>query len=147
MYLTLDGSGMHISRDIGSTECYGGLMRVMHAAARAALEREAHALKRGPSSPRLNRTVEESTMNFDQPETWSKRVKESVERVNEMAWQRMRVWSRGDRGWVRTAIARTIASAIATVVKPQTSDMKREKSPDLEGSGAHISQTRSTCHN
>ena len=86
-------------------------MRVMHAAERAAFEREAHALKRGPSSPRLNRTVEESTMNFDQPETWSKQVKESLERVNEMTWQRMRVCSGGDRGWVRAAIARTIASA------------------------------------
>jgi len=122
-------------------------MRVMHAAARAALEREAHELKRAPSSPPLSLAVEKSVANFDQPETWSKRVKESVERVNEMTWQRMRVCSGGDRGWARTAIARTVASAIATVVQPQTSDMKREKSLDLEGSGAHISQTRSTCHN
>ena len=74
MHLTWDGSGMHISRDIGSTECYGGLMRVMHAAARGGLEREAHELKRAPSSPPLSLAVDKSVANFDQPETWSERA-------------------------------------------------------------------------
>jgi hypothetical protein len=69
VYLTWDGSGMHISRDIGSTECYGGLMRVMHAATRAASEREAHALKRGSSSLPLSLAVEKLAANFDLPAT------------------------------------------------------------------------------
>ena len=106
-------------------------MRVMHAAARAALEREAHALKRGPSSPPLNRTVEESTMNFDQPETWSKRVKESVERVNEMAKQRMRVCSGSDRGRVRTAMTRTIAWAIDPAGQPHPVEVECRNVPNL----------------
>ena len=114
----------------------------MHAAARAALEREAHGIKRRVSSPPLSLAVEKSVANFDQPETWSNRVKESVERVNEMTWQRMRVCSGGDRGWARTAIARTVASAIATVVQPQTSDMKREMSPDLWKGRVHTSVRR-----
>jgi hypothetical protein len=82
---------MHISQDIGSTECYGGPMRVMHAAARAALEREAHAVKRRPSSPPLSLAVEKLVANFDQPETWSERVQGSADWVREMARHRVRV--------------------------------------------------------
>ena len=91
MYLTWDGSGMHISQEIVSTECYGGQMRVMHAVARGGLERKAHTLKRGPSSRPLSLAVEMSVDNFDQPETWSERVQGSADWVREMARHRVRV--------------------------------------------------------
>ncbi len=74
MHPTWDGSGMHISQEIGSTECYGGPMRVMHATARGGLEREAHALKLGLSSPPLSFALEKLVANFDQPETWFERA-------------------------------------------------------------------------
>ena len=73
------------------------------------LGREAQALKRGPSSPPLNLTVEESMAIFDQPETWSERVQGSAECVREMARRRVRVRSDGDTQWARTAITRTNA--------------------------------------
>jgi hypothetical protein len=61
-------------------------MRVMHATARAAFAREAHALERGPSSPPLSLAVEMSVANFDQPETWSPNGYKS-QRIGCAKWQ------------------------------------------------------------
>jgi hypothetical protein len=130
-YPTWDGSGAHFSREIGSTECYGGLMCAMHAAAMAALEREAHAQKRGTSSRPLNLTVEESMAIFDEPETWSERAQGSVERVNEMAKQRMRVCYGSDRGRARTAMTRTIAWAIDPAGQPHPVEVECRNVPNL----------------
>ena len=147
MYLTWDGSGMHISQEIRSTECYGGLVKAMHVAAMGALGREAHSPKHGPSSRPPQPRCRKSTANFDLPETVSEWVEGSAERVRDKARQRVRVHSQVHRERARTALARTIAWAIDPASQSQTSEIKREKSPDLEGSGAHISQTISTCHN
>jgi hypothetical protein len=113
-------------------------MRVMHATARAAFAREAHALKRRLSSPPLSLAVEMSVANFDQPETWSERVKESVERVNEMAKQRMRVCSGSDRGRVRTEMARTIAWAIDPAGQPHPVAVECRNVPHLEWVGCTL---------
>ena len=117
-YPTWDGSGAHFSREIGSTECYAGLMCAMHAAAMAALEREAHAQKRGTSSRPLNFTVEESMAIFDEPETWSERAQGSADWVREMARQRVRVRYGGDGRWVMTTLARTSTWAIVMACQP-----------------------------
>ena len=79
MYLTWDGSAMHISQEIVSTECYGGQMRVMHAVAREGVEREAHTIKRAPSSRPLSLAGEVSMTAFRPPEMWSERAKGSAE--------------------------------------------------------------------
>ena len=65
---------MHTSHEIRSTICYGGLVKAMHVAAMAALGRNAHSPKHGPSSLPLSLAIEKSTANFDQPEMWSERV-------------------------------------------------------------------------
>jgi hypothetical protein len=106
-------------------------MCAMHAAAMAALEREAHAQKRGTSSRPLNLTVEESMAIFDEPETWSERAQGSAEWVREMARQRVKVRSRVHRGRVRTELARTSSLTIVTTSQPHSAELKLEKAPDL----------------
>jgi hypothetical protein len=118
---------MHISQDIGSTDCYGGTMRVMHAEARGGLEREAHALKRRPSSRSLSLAVEVSMTHFDNLRRGPNGPKGQRSYVREMARQRVRVRSWGDRGWVMTALARTSAWVIVTADQHNSSEAQGQK--------------------
>ena len=80
MYLTWDGSAMHISQEIVSTECYGGQIQVMHVTTRGGVEREAHTIKRAPSHRGLSASPGRCRLTaFRPPEMWSERAKGSAE--------------------------------------------------------------------
>jgi hypothetical protein len=102
-------------------------MRVMHAEARGGLEREAHALKRRPSSRSLSLAVEVSMTHFDNLRRGPNVPKGQRSCVREMARQRVRVCSWGDRGWVMTALARTSAWVIVTAGQHHSSGTEFQK--------------------
>ena len=102
---------------------------------RVVLERQSHSQKRAMSTRPLKLAVEESMTTFDQPETWSERAYGSADWVREMARQRVRVCCGGDRGWVRTALARTSAWATVTAGQPILLKRDSENVPNLGWAG------------
>ena len=111
------------------------------------LERQAPALKRAMSTRPFSLAIEVSMMNFDHLRRGPNGHKGQRSCVRKMASQRVRVRTWGDRGWVRTALARTSALAIVTADQHTPYEMEGQNAPKPGMGRACISVRRWCQHN
>ena len=114
---------------------------------RVVLERQAPALKRAMSTRPFSLAIEVSIMNFDHLRRGPNGPKGQRSCVRKMTGQRVRLRSEGDRGWVRTALARTSALAIVTADQHTPYEMEGQNAPKPGMGRACISVRRWCQHN